>query len=264
MRTSKIKAKLRRNEAVLVTALHLNDPVVFEMASLYGFDGLWLDMEHQARSVETASQLIRAARVGTSDVMTRCAKGEFLRLGRMLEIGATGIMYPRCDDAAEAREVVRWAKFAPLGNRGIDSAGADNPYCTMPMVDYLKAANDETFIVIQVEDDGALSNVEEIAKVDGVDVIFFGPGDYSILGGFPGQWDHPKIGAAMERIAAAAKSAGKHWGMPVLNDVAFAKKVYDMGGRFMANGADQQMIRAGFEDLQKRFGPVGLAFERRV
>ena len=197
MRTSKIKAKLRRNEPVLVPAMHINDPAIFELASLFGFDGLWLDMEHQSRSLETAGQLVRAARVGTSDVMVRCAKGEFLRLGRMLEIGATGIMYPRCDNAAEAREVVKWAKFAPLGTRGVDSAGADNPYCTLPLVEYLKAANDETFIVIQIEDQGALDHCEEMAKVPGVDVLFFGPGDYSILSGFPGQWDHPKIMEAM-------------------------------------------------------------------
>ena len=103
MRTSKIKAKLRRNEPVLVPAMHINDPAIFELASRFGFDGLWLDMEHQSRSLETAGQLVRAARVGTSDVMVRCAKGEFLRLGRMLEIGATGIMYPRCDNAAGHR-----------------------------------------------------------------------------------------------------------------------------------------------------------------
>ncbi len=262
MRTSKIKAKLRRNEPVLVPAMHINDPAIFELASLFGFDGLWLDMEHQSRSLETAGQLVRAARVGTSDVMVRCAKGEFLRLGRMLEIGATGIMYPRCDNAAEAREVVKWAKFAPLGTRGVDSAGADNPYCTLPLVEYLKAANDETFIVIQIEDQGALDHCEEMAKVPGVDVLFFGPGDYSILSGFPGQWDHPKIMEAMQRIAAAAKSAGIHWGMPAFNP-EFAKKIYDLGGRFLANGCDQQMVRAGMEDLQSKYKPLGLTFERK-
>ncbi len=262
MRPSKIKAKLRRNEPVLVPAMHINDPAIFEMASLFGFDGLWLDMEHQSRSVETAGQLLRAARVGTSDVMVRCAKGEFLRLGRMLEIGATGIMYPRCDDAAEAREVVKWAKFAPLGTRGVDSAGADNPYCTMPLVEYLKAANDETFLVIQIEDPAALDHCEEMARVPGVDVLFFGPGDFSILSGFAGQWDHPKIMEAMRRIAAAAKSAGIHWGMPAFNP-EFAKKIYDLGGRFLANGCDQQMVRAGMEDLQAKYKPLGLTFERK-
>jgi 4-hydroxy-2-oxoheptanedioate aldolase len=263
MRPSRIKAKLRQDKQVLVTALHFNDPVVFEMASLMGFDGLWLDMEHQSRSMQTAGQLVRGARVGTSDVMIRIAKGDYLRMGRALEIGAQGIMYPRCDNAAEAREVVKWAKFAPMGVRGVDSAGADNPYCMMPLTDYLKQANDETFIVIQIEDPAALDNVEEMAAVDGVDVIFFGPGDFSIISGVPGQWDHPLLADAMKRIAAAVKKAGKHWGMPVFNPT-FAQKVLDLGGRFMANGSDLTNVKASFEELRSKFTPLGVTFETRT
>src|SRR5215213_11728451 len=142
MRPSKIKAKLARQEPVLVTALALTDPSLFELASLMGFDGIWLDLEHHCTSVETAATLMRAARVGTADILARPAKGEFMRLGRLLEAGAQGIMYPRCADAVEAREVVRWSKFAPLGQRGFDSGNPDVPYCMMPMDEYVRAANE--------------------------------------------------------------------------------------------------------------------------
>src|SRR5437660_1246984 len=118
MRPSKIKAKLQRNEPVLVTALQILDGSLFELVGLMGFDGIWLDMEHHGPSVETATKLIRAARVGSADVMARIAKGEFMRMGRVLEAGAHGIMYPRCDNADEARAVVTWSKFAPMGRRG--------------------------------------------------------------------------------------------------------------------------------------------------
>src|SRR5690349_23175816 len=111
MRQSRVRNKLRQDLPVLVTTLHLADPSVFELASLMGFDGIWLDMEHHAHSMETAQHLMRAARVGTSDIVARPAKGEFMRLGRMLEAGAQGIMYPRCDNGTEAAEVVKWAKF---------------------------------------------------------------------------------------------------------------------------------------------------------
>src|SRR5947209_8624548 len=121
MRTSRIKAKLKRNEPVLLTTLHLIDPSLYELTSLIGFDGIWMDLEHHGYSVETATALMRAARVGGADILARPAKGEFMRVGRLLEAGAQGIMYPRCADAAEAREVVRWSKFAPLGQRGFDS-----------------------------------------------------------------------------------------------------------------------------------------------
>ena len=198
MRISRIKAKLSKNQPVLLTTIHYSDPSIFEMASLMGFDGIWLDLEHHHHSVETANSLLRAARVGSSDVMVRPAKWEFMRMGRILEAGATGIMYPRCDNAAEAREVVRWSKFAPLGQRGIDAANPDNPYCLMPLVEYLKAANEQTFIVIQIEDPSALAQVDEIAAVDGVDIVFFGPGDFSILSGIPGQMNHELIKDAMQ------------------------------------------------------------------
>ncbi len=94
MRASKIKAKLKRNEPVLVTALALTDPSLFELASLMGFDGIWLDLEHHALSVETAATLMRAARVGSTDVMARPAKGEFMRMGRLLEAGGAGDHVP--------------------------------------------------------------------------------------------------------------------------------------------------------------------------
>jgi 4-hydroxy-2-oxoheptanedioate aldolase len=111
-----VKAKLQQGEAALIVCCHFIDPSVYELVSLLGFDGIWLDLEHHATSDETAAALMRAARVGASDVIARPAKGEFMRMGRLLEAGAQGIMYPRCESPQEAAELVRWAKFAPQGN----------------------------------------------------------------------------------------------------------------------------------------------------
>ena len=92
MRPSRVKAKLQRGEPVLVVTLHLVDPSVFELASLMGFDCIWMDMEHHFYGLETAAGLMRAARVGAADILVRPAKGEFMRMGRMLEAGAQGII----------------------------------------------------------------------------------------------------------------------------------------------------------------------------
>lgn len=262
MRPSRIKAKLKRNEPVLLPMLHLQDPAAFELASLMGFDGIWLDLEHHGASVETAANLIRAARVGTADVMCRPAKGEFMRLGRILEAGAQGIMYPRCDNAEEARQVVTWSKFAPLGCRGIDSSNADNRYGSMGLVEYIQAANENTFVCVQIEDPTALKHVRAMAKVEGVDVIFLGPGDFSILAGVPGQYDHALVQGAIREIAAAAKEAGKHWGMPV-NTTQEASRLLEMGARFLYCGSDIFMLRAAFGEMQKQFASIGFSFERR-
>ncbi len=263
MRQSVIKTKLRRNEPVLLTQLHLTDPSVFELASLMGFDGIWMDLEHHTYSVETATALMRAARVGNSDILARAAKGEFMRIGRLLEAGAQGIMYPRCDNAAEAAEVVRWAKFAPLGKRGFDGGNADMPYCTMPMADYVREANEQTFVLIQLEEAHAVDQAEAIAEVEGVDVLFFGPGDFSVLSGIPGQFDHPLFQTIYERVATAARKAGKHWGTPAMS-VEHAKRLLDMGARLLTHSADILMVKNGLEQIQKQFAPLGFRFQNSL
>lgn len=263
MRPSRVKAKLRKNEPVLMTALHLLDPQVFEMVSLLGFDGIWLDLEHHPTSVESAATLVRAARVGGTDVMIRPAKGEFMRLGRMLEIGAHGIMYPRCSGADEAREVVKWSKFAPVGQRGFDGGNPDMPYCSMATPDYIQTANEETFVVIQLEDQSAVDQALEIASVPGVDVLFFGPSDFTILSGIPGQFDHPLVEQAIQKVAAAAKKAGKAWGMPSWS-VEMTQKLMGQGARFLAHGCDIVMVKLGMEETQRKFGPLGFTFDNRL
>lgn len=263
MRPSTIKAKLARNEPVLLTTLHLTDPSLYELTSLMGFDGIWMDMEHHGYGLETALTLMRAARVGGADVMVRPAKGEFMRMGRMLEAGAQGILYPRCDDAAEARQVVTWSKFAPLGKRGFDGGNPDMPYCSMPLDQYVRAANEQTFIVIQIEDRQALANAQAIAEVEGVDALFFGPADFSILSGVPGQFDHPLVQEAMRHIAEAVRRAGKHWGMPT-GSVEQTQRLMDLGARFICHGADIVTVKKGLEQIQQQFAPLGFTFARRL
>lgn len=264
MRTSQVKAKLQRNEPVLVTTLHLTDACLFEMVSLMGFDAIWLDLEHHGMSVETAHHLLRAARVGTSDMICRPAKGEFMRMARLLEAGAQGIMYPRCSSADEAREVVRWAKFAPQGTRGIDWANPDTPYMSMPIPEYLQAANRETFVVIQLEDQQAVDQAEAIAAVEGVDVLMLGPGDFSILSGIPCQFEHELVQQAWKTIGAAAKKHGKHWGGPTFS-TTHARQLMEMGARFLCHSADIVLLKAAFEKIQSDFSAqLGMKFDNRL
>ncbi len=263
MRPSVVKAKLARREPVLVACLHLIDPSLYELTSLMGYDAIWMDLEHHAQSVETASSLMRAARVGGSDIMARPAKGEFMRMGRLLEAGAAGIMYPRCESAAEAAEVVRWCKFAPLGRRGFDGGNPDMPYCSMPIAEYIRAANDQTFVVVQIEDAGAVEAADEIAAVPGVDVLFIGPADLSILSGLPGQFDHPRVQAEIERVAAAARAGGKQWGMPCAS-AEQAKRLLAQGATFLAHGCDIVMVIQGLTRVQQEFAPLGFRFANRL
>jgi len=260
MRPSVIKAKLSQGEPALLTQLHFIDPSVFELASLMGFDGIWMDMEHHTYSLETATSLMRAARVGNSDILARAAKGEFPRIARLLEAGAQGIMYPRCDNADEAREVVKWAKFAPLGKRGFDGGNPDMPYCMMSVADYVRSANEQTFIVIQIEEGQALEHAEEIASVPGVDVLFLGPADFSVLSGIPGEFDHPSLRKALERTARAARNTGKHWGTPAFSP-EHCRTLLNMGARLICYSADIIMVKQGLDLIQEQFSRMGFTFQ---
>ena len=130
----------------------------------------------------------------------------------------------------------------------------------MPIDEYIRVANEQTFVGIQIEDEDSLSHAEEMAAVDGVDFLFLGPGDFSILSGVAGQMDHPKIQNAMETIANAAKNTGKNWGRPV-GSLEQAKTLIDMGARIIGGGADVVFLRKGLDNMQEEYGKLGFSFE---
>ena len=262
MRPSKSLAKWRAGKPVLGTTLHVADPSVYEMVSLMGFDLIWMDLEHHAHSVETAGGLMRAARVGGADIIARPAKGEFMRLARLLEAGAQGIMYPRCTSAEEAAMVVQNAKFPPMGDRGLDGAGPDMPYGLTDLKTYLTAANEETFIAIQIEDKAGVDQAEAIAATNGVDLLFFGPGDYSIRNGFAGNFEDERYWEAVQRVADAAAAAGKWWGTPAFH-AAHARRLLEMGAMLVTRSSDMSLLRITFDGLKSEFGELGFTFDPR-
>jgi 4-hydroxy-2-oxoheptanedioate aldolase len=262
MKPSRVLAKVRAGEPALGIALHLTDPSLFELAGLMGFDAIWMDMEHHCYSLEVAANLMRAARVGGTDIVARPAKGEFMRMSRMLEAGASGIMYPRCDSADEAREVVKWAKFAPIGKRGFDGAGPDVPYLLTPMRRYIREANEQTFVLIQIEEPHAVDRAEEIAAVPGVDMLMLGPADLSVLTGIPGEFDHPTVTSAIDKVARAAKNTGKHWAA-TCGSVEVARRMIEMGARLVFHGCDIVFVKNALDQLQCTFGKeLGIRFAR--
>jgi 4-hydroxy-2-oxoheptanedioate aldolase len=260
MKPSRVRRRWAQGKPVLATVAFFRDPSSAELISLLGYDCIWIDLEHESTSVVQAEQMIRAARVGGADVMARAAKGEFMRMGRLLEAGAMGILYPRCDDAAEAREVVRWAKFAPLGERGFMGANPDVPYGLMGMAEYVRRANEQTWLAIQIESPAAVKHARAIAEVEGVDVVFFGPADFSVLSDVPGQFDHGKVPDAMREVCRDTLAAGKRFGTLVFTREQ-AQRVLDMGGSLVCYGADLGFVKQGLEDTKTQFGKLGFVFD---
>lgn len=260
-RESRVRARWRAGEPALCTVVQLADPSVVELVAGLGFDCIWLDLEHSPMSAETASNLMRAARQGDTDILARPGKGEFMRMGRLLEAGANGILYPRCESVEEAREVVRWAKFAPMGERGFSGSNSDAGYGSPDVADYIAAANRETFLCVQIESPSALPHARAIAEVDGVDALFFGPGDYSVLTGHPGQPDHSSVFQACQEVCAAALAAGKRFAT-VTFDQDHAKRLLAMGATFLHHGVDIRILRGTYVNMRGYLGEMGFRFGR--
>ena len=206
MRSSKVLEKLRNGQIVHCTKINLADPRVVEIAALCGFDCVWLDMEHVPNDWRNIEDQIRAAKVHNVDALVRVSKGSYSDYVKPLEADAAGIMVPHVMSAKEAKEVSWHTRFSPVGRRPLDGGSADGDFCMTDIKDYVKQANEQRFVIVQIEDPEPLDELEEIAATDGIDMLFFGPGDFSQGIGAVGQWDHPKIADSRKRIADIAKA----------------------------------------------------------
>src|SRR5262245_4107984 len=179
-------------------------PVSLQIFGLAGgYDGFWLDAEHAGISTD---QITMAALVGRA-----CGLGSFLRMPvtnyaavtQALESGVDGVMAAQVFSAAEAEKFVTWAKFAPRGIRGVNTQGADANFTSKTPLELARDANRDHFLAIQIETLAAVDEVDAIAAIDGVDLLFVGPSDLSQALGVLGHPDDEKVWGAIERVAAA-------------------------------------------------------------
>ena len=213
MRRSKTLARIRNQEAVRICSLGHFIPSYLRHAAHFGFDCIWLDLEHRLIDEREVQSLLAFGHMHDIDIMVRVPTLEKTRLYRYLEDGATGVMVPHVSTPEKARMLVEAVKFPPLGDRGLDGAGLDSDFVLGGGPDFTREANEQTFLVVQIETPQAVENVEEIAAVAGVDALFIGPGDLGL------RLQHNPGGMTLEdayaRVAQAAKAHGKAWGSPV-------------------------------------------------
>jgi len=193
----------------MVLKINLSDPRVIELAGLAEVDAVWLCTEHVPNDWIGIEHQIRAARVHGIDCLVRVARGSYSDYIRPLEADATGIIVPHVETPEEARQIVAWTRFHPLGKRPLDGGNVDGQFCQVPMADYLHHANTQRIIMLQIESPEALERVEDIAAVPDYDILMFGAGDFSHRIGKSGQTNAPEVVAARKRIGAAARKHGK-------------------------------------------------------
>jgi 2-dehydro-3-deoxyglucarate aldolase/4-hydroxy-2-oxoheptanedioate aldolase len=234
-----LKAVLASGRVARVFGLgQLNDPKLIEMIGLVGgWDAVWLDQEHAGLTIPQIEALARSSRLAGLDSFVRLAPTDYATVMRPLEAGAGGIMAAQVRDARQTAEIVSWSKFHPAGLRGLNSSGVDGRFGSMKFTDYLAAANAETFIAIQIEHADAVADVEAIAAVPEVDILFVGPADLSQSLGIPGQLDHPTMWESLEKVSAAAKRNGIHWAILPPN-AGYARRCVEMGCRMLSLGLD--------------------------
>ncbi|MCC5938342.1 MAG: aldolase [Lunatimonas sp.] len=236
MRKSLVLRKLRSGEKVTCFKINLADARSVEIAALAGFDCIWVDQEHIGQDWSILASQIWAAKAHGKDVVVRVPRGSYSDYVKPLELDAAGIMVPHVMNVVEGAAVVRQVRFHPVGLRAIDGGNADGAYTAMDFKQYLSEANTERFVIFQIEDPEALDAIEEIAALDGFDMLFFGPGDFSQGIGAPGEWDHPKIQEARKRVAEVAANYGKFAG--TTGGVGQLKDLYALGYQFVSIGAD--------------------------
>lgn len=252
---TRLKEQLAKGRLTKVFGLgQVCHPKFVELVGLLGgFDAVWLDQEHTGISLEQIENAVRAARLTGLDSFVRIAPTDYAAAMRPLEAGAGGVMAAMVRSAAQADEFLRWTKFHPHGLRGVNGTGADGNFGTMPLKPYFEKANAETFIAIQIEHIDAVNEVEKIAAIPNVDVLFVGPADLSQSMGIPGEWEHPRLWEAIDRVARAAKEHRIHWAILPLNP-EHARRSVEMGCRMLAIGMDVWAIGKGLRAYQGEYG----------
>jgi 2-keto-3-deoxy-L-rhamnonate aldolase RhmA len=205
--SSTFRQRLKNREVLIGTVVTLGIPEIAEVLSSAGFDWLFLDAEHGPLDTLALQHLVLGA--GSTPCLVRLAASNELEIKKALDIGASGIIAPQVNSAGQAEQVVRWAKYAPLGTRGVGAARAHG--YGLAFKEYLATANESTVVVVQAEHGDAVNNIEAIVQVEGIDAVLVGPNDLSASLGHLGDLAHPDVVAAIDRVTEVCR----HVGMPL-------------------------------------------------
>src|SRR3954447_19554110 len=204
------RERLVGGELLVGTMVTLAAPAVAEIVAAAGFDWLFIDAEHSALNTREIQGLLQGAGTSTPGVVRLSAATE-VSIKKALDIGAAGIIVPQINTAEQAADVVRMAKYAPMGSRGVGFGRAQGYGLRVP--DYVGGANDTTAVIVQAEHIDAVRNIEEIVGVPGIDAIFIGPYDLSASMGKMGQLEDPEVRQAITRITDVCHAAGVRLGI---------------------------------------------------
>lgn len=206
------------------------------------------DMEHTGLGYETLKWLFASCRGLPIEPMVRVPRGEYTWLARALDLGARGVMIPMVESAEQARDIVRACRYPPDGRRGAAFGFAQCDYLGGDVAEKIRQANTRTMVIAQIETEHGLADVDAIAAVDGVDVLWVGHFDLSNFMGIPGQFDDPRFDAAMRDVVRACRRHGKAAGF-MATDPAWVQRAREMGYTMIAAGTDNGLLQQAFTHM---------------
>lgn len=228
----------------------LGSPITTEILGLAGFDWILLDAEHAPNDVLSLIPQLMALKDSSSAPFVRPAWNDTVLIKRLLDIGFYNFLVPFVESADDARRAVAATRYPGGGVRGVSVAHRSNRYGTVK--DYQQIINDNITMAVQIESLQAVDSIEAITAVEGVDCLFVGPSDLAAGLGHLGNAAHPEVQAAIARVFACAKAAGKPSGIlaPVEAD---ARRYLEMGATFVAVGSDLGAFRSATQALCDKY-----------
>jgi 4-hydroxy-2-oxoheptanedioate aldolase len=243
IRPNKVKQRLAAGQVATILA-GTNDPDLIDQLGPLGADGIWLEGEHGGVDYADLGNLTRACDLWGVTSVVRVMNNDYATIYRTLDRGAQGIVVPHVNTRAEAQAAVEAAKFAPLGKRGMFTSRQG-----FGVADYLKTANDQSLLIVLIEDIVAVGNLDEILKTDHVDVFFVAPNDLATSMGHIGKLDLPEVQKTVDRAITKIVQSGRKAG--TLVNTANVERYTRLGVRCIMTSFFP-WIQAGARDLVER------------
>ena len=249
------KEKLARGETVYSMTVRLVRTVdIASIAYTAGFDSVYIDMEHSSFSLEAAGQICLACNHLGVTPLVRVPGLDPALIARVMDSGAMGIIVPDVESAAQARALVRAVKHAPLGERSLAGAAPQLNYRTYPPADVVRVLDESSMVVAMIESQTGLDAVEEIAAVDGLDMVLVGANDLSVGLGIAGQMDHPKVHDAYLRVIKACQANGVSVGIGGLGGWPdLIRRYLELGAGYVSTGNDITFLSTAATQKRQQF-----------
>lgn len=243
--TNPLRHKLKRDEPTYGLWVTLADATVTEIAADAGADWIVIDMEHGALDHRDLLDHLRAANGSQMAVLARLPLCSVDTVKRALDLGAHGIILPMIRTAADVQQALDYARYPPLGQRGLGGERATRWGAALQS--YVEVADQETLVIPMIETVEAITNIQAIFAIQGIEAFFVGTADLSQSRGHRGQWQGPGVAEDVERVVALARSRAIASGVIARNEVeADARR--QQGFRMIALGTDTGLISRGLRE----------------